>query len=160
MGTSLINSLLTSFFATLGFGVLLHAPSRALLLTAVCGMVANGCYWALGAAGLSDHAAIFLAAVAASLLAEFLARRMKMAATVFITLSIIPLVPGLSLYRAMAFLAQGESNAGLELGVSAMISFLMIALGIGMGSFLIRLHRSPAPAAPAKGEGNQPPTMS
>ena len=146
MGSNLINALLTSFFATLGFGVLLHAPNRALLLTAVCGMAANGCYWALGAAGLSDHAAIFLAAVVASILAEFLARRMKMAATVFITLSIIPLVPGLSLYRALAFLAQGKSKDGLELGISAMITFLMISLGIGMGSFLIRLRRSSAPA--------------
>jgi uncharacterized membrane protein YjjB (DUF3815 family) len=154
MGINLINALLTSFFATLGFGVLLHAPSRALLLTAVCGMAANGCYWALGAAGLSDHAAIFLAAVAASILAEFLARRMKMAATVFITLSIIPLVPGLSLYRAMAFLAQGKSKEGLELGVSAMITFLMISLGIGMGSFLIRLRRgSGAPTPPVAEEG-------
>lgn len=152
MGSTLVSALLTSFFATLGFGVLLHAPSRALLLTAVAGMVANGCYWAFGAAGLSDHAAIYLAAVVASVLAEFLARRMKMAATVFITLSIIPLVPGLSLYRAMAFLAQGESKAGLELGVSAMITFLMIALGIGMGSFLIRLRKGsgapPPPVAP------------
>ncbi len=141
MGDSLINALLTSFFATLGFGVLLHAPGRALLMASITGMAAHGFNWALSAAGLSAHGAVFAAAAGASILAELLARRMKMAATVFITLSIIPLVPGLALYRAMAFLAQGESKAGLELGVSAMVSFLMIALGIAMGSFLVRLRR-------------------
>ena len=141
-----MNALLISFFATLGFGVLLHAPGRALLPAAITGMAAHVCYWMLLEAGLSNQAAVFAAAAGASILAELLARRMKMAATVFITLSIIPLVPGLALYRAMAFLAQGESKAGLELGVSAMITFLMIALGIGMGSFLVRLGRGAAPA--------------
>ena len=150
MAGALINALLTSLFATLGFGVLLHAPNRALLPAALTGMTAHVCYWALNAAGLSHQAAIFAAAVGASVLAELLARRMKMAATVFITLSIIPLVPGLALYRAMAFLARGESKAGLELGVSAMITFLMIALGVGMGSFLVRLRRGSAPTTPPK----------
>lgn len=150
MAFSLINALFTSFFATLGFGVLLHAPSRALLPAAMAGMAAHVCYWALGKAGLPHQAAIFIAAAGASILAELLARRMKMAATVFITLSIIPLVPGLSLYRAMAFLAQGESTSGLELGVSAMITFLMIALGIGMGSFLVRIRKNAASAIPPK----------
>jgi len=146
MSSSLLITLITSFIATLGFGVLLHAPNRALLPAAITGMAAQGCYWVLGIAGLSGHAAIFAAAAGASILAELLARRMKMATTVFITLSIIPLVPGLSLYQAMAFLAQGESKAGLELGMSAMITFLMIALGIGMGSFLVRLRKGSATA--------------
>ncbi len=145
MGTSLLSALATSFFATLGFGVLLHAPTRALWQAALAGMAANGCYYALGALHLPDPAAIFAAALGASLLAELLARRMKMAATVFITLSIIPLVPGLALYRAMAALARGESEAGLSQGVSAMTSFLMIALGIGLGSFLVRLGKKAGP---------------
>ncbi len=156
MGGNIMIALLTSFFATLGFGVLLHAPNRALLLASAAGMTAHGCYWALTTAGISEHAAIFLAAASASILAEFLARRMKIAATVFITLSIIPLVPGLSLYRAMAYLAQGQSKAGLELGVNAMITFLMIALGIGTGSFLIRLPRRSASASPPKPEEDPP----
>ena len=139
---SLITALLASFFATFGFGVLLHAPKRALLPASAAGMAANTCYFLLYSAGVSEQAAIFAAAVGAAILAEMMARHMKMAATVFITLSIIPLVPGLNLYRAMAFFAQGQSEAGLSTGVSAMITVLMIALGIGMGSFTVRLRGS------------------
>lgn len=138
---SLLMAVLASFFATLGFGVLLHAPKRALLPASAAGMAAHLCYFLLYTAGVSEQAAIFAAAVGAAIIAELLARHMKMAATVFITLSIIPLVPGLNLYRAMAFFAQGQSEAGLNVGVSAMITVLMIALGIGMGSFLVRLRR-------------------
>jgi len=137
----LFMALLTSFFATLGFGVLLHAPRRALLPASAAGMTAHMCYFLLHTAGVAEQAAIFTAAALAAIIAELMARHMKMAATVFVTLSIIPLVPGLNLYRAMASFAQGQSEAGLTMGVSAMITVLMIALGIGMGSFLVRLRR-------------------
>ena len=151
---SFLAALVISFVATLGFGVLLHAPNRALLPASATGMAAHGCYCLLGTFGFPEQAAIFAAAAGAAILAELLARRMKMAATVFVTLSIIPLVPGLNLYRAMAFLAQGQSEAGLELGVSAMLTILMISLGIGMGSFLVRLRRgSIAPPPPVADEG-------
>lgn len=141
-------TLVTSYLATLAFGVLLHAPGRALHWAALLGSAAQGCFWGLQQAGLSDPFAIFLASVVASLLAEICARRMKMAVTVFVTLSIIPLVPGLALYRAMASLAQGASQTGADMGVSAMITFLMIALGVGMGSFIARLRRGFAPSPP------------
>lgn len=145
MGISLLSALVTSFLATLGFGVLLHAPKRALVWASLTGMAANGFYWSLGAAGASDHAAIFAAAAGAAILAELLARRMKMAATIFITLSIIPLVPGLALYRTMAYFAKGQSQSGLELGIYAMITFLLIALGVAMGSFIVRLRAGTNP---------------
>ncbi len=141
MLSTLLPALITSFVATLGFGVLLHAPKRALLHAALIGAAGYGCAFALQEAGLSGQAALFAGALGASLLAEWAARRMKMAATVFITLSIIPLVPGLALYRAMAFMAQGATDAGLETGVEAMMHILMIALGVGMGSFLFRLKK-------------------
>ena len=153
MPASPLLSLFTSFLATLGFGVLLRAPGRALPWAALAGAAAHGAYRGLAAAGLPEEAAIFLAALLASFLSELLARRMRMAATVFVTPSIIPLVPGLALYRAMAFLAQGESKAGLELGVVAMASFLMIALGVAMGSFLWRLLPGRPPASGGAGEG-------
>ena len=44
---SLLAALFASFFATLGFGVLLHAPKRALLPASIAGMTANTCYFLL-----------------------------------------------------------------------------------------------------------------
>ncbi len=131
--------LFSSFAGTLGFAMLLHAPRRAWLPASLVGGVAYLVYWLLMLAGAGDPAANFVAALLGSLIAQGCARRMRMIATVFITLSIVPLVPGLGLYRCMALLGQHQNAAGLQAGVGAMTSILMIALGIGMGSFLFRL---------------------
>ena len=63
---------------------------------------------------------------------------MRMIATIFVTLSIVSLVPGLGLYRCMELIGQGQNALGLQTGAAAMISFIMIALGLAVGSFLFR----------------------
>lgn len=130
---------LSAFLGTLGFSLLLHAPRRAWLPASLIGAAAYTLYWVLNQAGLSMPLSIFIGALAGSLLAQGCARRMRMIATIFITLSIVAMVPGLGLYRCMALLAQGENAAGVHTGVEAMTTILMIALGIAVGSFLFRL---------------------
>ena len=78
-------------------------------------------------------------ALAASLLAQYAARRLKMIATIFGTLAIIAFVPGLGLYRCMSLLAQGDTSQGLQTGIAAMANIVMITFGLGMGSFLMRM---------------------
>ena len=90
-------------------------------------------------AGLPETAAIFIGSVAASVLAQYAARRLKMIATVFGTLAIIAFVPGLGLYRCMSLLAQGNTSLGLQTGIVAMSNIVMITFGLGVGSFLMRM---------------------
>ena len=129
---------LSAFLGTLGFALLLHAPRKSWLPASVIGAVAYTLYWVLEQIGLSMPLSIFIGALTGSLLAQGCARKMRMIATIFVTLSIVALVPGLGLYRCMALLAQGENAAGVRTGVQAMITILMIALGLGVGSFLFR----------------------
>lgn len=139
MISSLIGAVLAAVAGTMGFALLLHAPRRAWLPASGIGGVSYGLYWGLMQASCPAAAAIFLSALAGSLLGQWCARRMRMIATVFVTLSIVSLVPGLGLYRCMELLAQGDSAAGVRSGVTAMIDVVMIALGVGVGSFLHRL---------------------
>ena len=127
-----------AFLGTLGFALLLHAPKRAWLPASVIGAAAYTLFWVLNQAGLSMPASIFIGALAGSMLAQGCARKMRMIATIFITLSIVAMVPGLGLYRCMALLAQGQNAAGVRNGVEAMTTIVMIALGIGVGNFLFR----------------------
>ena len=138
MTGSFLTTLGASFLGTLGFGVLLHAPRKSLILGSLLGALGYGIYWGIAQAGGSQGFAMFMGALGASLLAQVAARRMRMIATIFITLSIIPLVPGLGLYRCMSYLAQGQSALGVQEGVSAMTNILMIALGVSVGAFLYR----------------------
>ena len=65
-----------------------------------------------------------------------------MIATVFVTIAILPLVPGLGLYRAMSALATGDMSLAASMAAHTMALILMIALGIGLGSALAGAHRS------------------
>ena len=129
---------LAAFLGPMGCALRLHAPKRAWLPASAIGAMAYTLYWVLNQAGVSMPASIFIGALAGSLMAQGCARSMRMIATIFITLSIVAMVPGLGLYRCMALLAQGQNAAGVRSGVEAMTTIVMIALGIGVGNFLFR----------------------
>ena len=131
--------LVSSFIGTLGFAIFMHAPRKAWFLASAIGGVAYLLYWALLQFGLYEPLAIFLGALLGSMLGQYCARRMQMIASIFVLLSMIPLVPGLGLYRCMHFLAQEMYSAGADAGVRAMVDIVMIALGLAMGSFLFRM---------------------
>ena len=133
-----VRMFLSALAGTMGFALLLHAPRKSWLPASVIGAVAYTLYWVLNQIGLSMPLSIFIGALAGSMLAQLCARKMHMIATIFITLSIVAMVPGLGLYRCMALLAQGENAAGVRTGVEAMTTILMIALGLGVGNFLFR----------------------
>ena len=132
----LLIALAASFIGSLGFAVLLQAPKKSLVAGAAIGAVSYALYWLLLYFGVSELLAMFAGAAVGSLLEKYAARRMRMIATVFITIAIIPLVPGLPLCRCMTYIGQGESALGAQVGLDAMKDVLMIALGIGVGGAL------------------------
>lgn len=136
--------IVSSFVGTLGFAIFMHAPKRAWFPASAIGGIAYGLYWVLLQGHVNEPMAIFIAALLGSLLGQYLARRMQMIATIFVLLAMIPLVPGLGLYRCMHFLAQEMYGAGVDAGVRAMVDVVMIALGIAVGSFIFRIIVRPA----------------
>jgi len=132
-------TLASSFVGTLGFAIFMHAPRKAWLPASAIGGVAYLLYWVLLQFGLYEPIAIFIGAFLGSILGQYCARRMQMIASIFVLLSMIPLVPGLGLYRCMRFLAQEMYSAGADAGVRAMVDIVMIALGLAMGSFIFRM---------------------
>lgn len=134
-----IVSLASSFVGTLGFAIFMHAPKRAWLPASAIGGAAYLLYWALLQAGVYEPLSIFLGALLGSVLGQYCARRMQMIASIFVLLSMIPLVPGLGLYRCMHYLAQEMYSAGADAGVRAMVDVVMIALGLAVGSFIFRM---------------------
>ncbi len=133
--------LISSFVGTLGFAIFMHAPKRAWFPASAIGGVAYLLYWELQESGVTEPMAIFIGALLGSILGQYCARRMKMIATIFVLLSMIPLVPGLGLYRCMHFLAQEMYGAGADAGVRAMVDIVMIALGLAVGNFIFRVFR-------------------
>lgn len=140
--------LIASFVGTFGFAIFMHAPKRAWLPASAIGGIAFALYWALLQLGLNEPTAMFIGALLGSVLGQYCARRMHMIASIFVLLSMIPLVPGLGIYRCMHYLAQEMYSAGANAGVRAMVDVIMIALGLAVGSFIFRMF-----VRPAKGGG-------
>ena len=139
MVEELLRAALGAFFGTFGFAMLVHVPRRACFVSGLIASFAYLVYWGFLRLGLSDPSAIFLGSLFGALAGQLCARRMKIIGTVFLVSAIVPVVPGLGLYRMMAFLGQGRLADGAAMGISAMITIAMISLGLGAGTMLDRL---------------------
>lgn len=124
--------LTATFIATASFGVLMNIRWKNILFGAVLGTVGYGMYL------LFDETvgAFFIAAMFMAILSEGTARLMKCTATILITPSIIPLVPGLGLYRTMLYLVQSNYRACAQTGIYTCLGILCIALALTISAVL------------------------
>jgi len=138
----IVRALVGAFFGTLGFAWLVHAPRRAWVPSGMVAALVYLLYRVLTFLSVSDPMSIFCGALLGALAGHLCARKLKMISTVFLMASVVPVVPGLGLYRMMACFGQGQTSLGADYGIQAMITIAMTALGLAMGSFVDRsLHR-------------------
>ena len=138
----ILRAVIGSFFGTVGFAMLVHVPKRAWLTSGVIASFSYLVYWGCLHIGLSDPTSIFLGSFFGSLTGLLCARKMKIIGTVFLMSAVVPVVPGLGLYRMMAFLAQNRIGEGADMGIRAMITIAMIALGLGAGGMIDKMLHS------------------
>lgn len=137
----LLRAIVSGFLGAAGFGALLHAPRKGILWGAVIGSVGYTAYWLIFHLSGSELPAMFVGALLAAALGQIAARRLQMISTVFVTIAILPLVPGIGLYRAMSAMGQGDMMTGAKTAVHAMSLILMIVMGTGIGSALFSLRK-------------------
>ena len=135
----IIRAVLGAFFGTVGFAMLVHAPKRSCLVSGLIASLSYLIYWLMSFLNLPEPMAIFIGSLFGSLTGLLCARRMKIIGTVFLMSAVVPVVPGLGLYRMMAALGRGQLSVGARTGVQAMITVAMIALGLGAGAFIDRV---------------------
>ena len=138
----ILRAVFGAFFGTIGFAMLVHVPGKAWLPSGVIAAFSYLVYWAFLRIGFSDPTSIFLGAFLGSLAGQLCARKMKMIGTVFLMSAVVPVVPGLGLYRMMAFWGQNRIADGANMGIRAMITVAMIALGLGAGAMVDRIVHS------------------
>ncbi|MGV0836357.1 threonine/serine ThrE exporter family protein [Mycolicibacterium thermoresistibile] len=117
-----------------------YSPLRSAPITGVAAALAASVIFAVGAAGLGQIMATFIAAITVGLLATLVSIRRQAPALVIATAGITPLLPGLAVFRAVfAFAVEGRFNEGL----AQLLTASAIALGIGSGVVLGELVGSP-----------------
>ena len=115
---------------TAAFAFLYHSPSKYYLDQGLMGAVS----WLLCMMiNINFHApvqAVFISAFAATLLSRLLAVRRKCPRTIFLSISIFPLLPGLSLFWSVYLLITGSTSRGLANMHSCFLSAFAIAVAI------------------------------
>ncbi len=123
----------------LGFTFLYHAPLHTLLPSMFIGGIACMVYRLTVTYLYGPILAAFLASMTVALLAHFVSRGLKTPTTVFVVPSILPFVPGATIYYTMMELLRGTINNGLSLGLEAFLIAGALALGLLLMGSLIQV---------------------
>ena len=121
---------LYSTLATIGFSIYFNVPKSALIPSGLTGGIGWSLYYILINSTNNDILSNFLAAIVVAWISEFLARKLKHHAILFVIPGIIPLVPGLGMYNTMLYLVQ--SNYELAIAKGANVLFVGGAISLGV----------------------------
>ena len=119
-----------STIATIGFSVFFNIPKSALLPAGLTGGIGWTFYYCLINTTNNDILSNFLSAILVAWISEFLARRLKYPAILFVIPGIIPLVPGLGMYNTMLYLVQTNYELAIAKGANVLFVGGAISLGV------------------------------
>lgn len=129
--------LLACAVATIAYSVLIKLPWKPALFTALIAVGGYGVFLLLNQSTMG----YFMAALVICILCEIAARLLKRAATLFVTGAIIPLVPGVGLYRTMRYMVEGDAQLAVTTGTSTLLGLCGIALAMTLTAvFFSNLH--------------------
>ena len=125
------------FAACLAFGVVFHLHGAKMLWAALGG--ALGWLAFRLSQGASDITRYFIATVVVSAYAEWLARRHRAPASIYLVIALIPLVPGGGIYDTMEACMRGAAQEALATGMHTVGISGALAVGIVLVSSTVRL---------------------
>lgn len=113
-----------------------RAPARLLAVTGLCGAIGYATYLVTAALGLGAPVATALGCVLIGSLGRVWALRRHASPLAVVLPATTMLLPGLSLFQGLQFLAAGASSAGIVQLLSAAATGLAIGAGCVLGDFL------------------------
>lgn len=134
---------IAAFVGCLGFAFIfrIHHHMKLAFLAALNGMIATIVYLLFQFTN-NIYFQNFMGMFIVALISEFLARRFKAPATIFITVGCFPLVPGKGIYMTMLYALQGYNNMFIESFVSTVGIAMSLALAILVASTVILIYRN------------------
>lgn len=129
---------ISSFLASLGFGILFNIKGHKLIFASIGGMIGSILYTSCMNMQIHEGTALFLASMGFSLYSELLARICHTPVTTFIICALIPLVPGNGMYQTMRLAIEGNATQALQTGLDTLTNAGSLALGIILVSTMIR----------------------
>ena len=120
--------------AAAAYGLACYAPHRAAIAAAVVAGCGQAVFLAVERLSLGQTWAATGAAVAIGTISHSVAGRVRVPPLALIVPAIVPLLPGLSIYRGLALLAEGEDGV-LDLAAAGATA-IALAAGVILGQYL------------------------
>lgn len=120
--------------AAAAFAYASYAPLRALAAGALVGALGQGVLLAVDTSDVAKTWPAAVAAVTIGAVCHLVAGRFSVPPLVVVVPAIVPLLPGLDIYRGLALLAEGKDGV-LQLA-SALATALALAAGVILGQYL------------------------
>ncbi|WP_277294423.1 threonine/serine exporter family protein [Streptococcus hyointestinalis] len=117
---------------TIAFAILFQVPKRYFLDLGILGSLSWLLYLVIMYYYHLEALAVFVPGLFGSFLSRVFAIKRKCPMTIFLSTSMMPLIPGLSLYRAIYFLLTGADQLAMVYLRSCFITAFMIALAISI----------------------------
>lgn len=141
----MILSVISAFISTIGFSIFFHTQRKHLLICGGIGAMGWLVYLLANERTNSSVLASFIAALLVTALSYILAKNRRTPITVFLIAGIIPLVPGLGLYRMMSALLDEDFASALNYATLTFEIAGVIAGAIVIISLLPLLWRKKKP---------------
>ncbi len=135
----LVECLAGSIVGITGFSILFNIHRMGILFGAIGGILGWGSYCIVLELGGDDATAMLVSSAAAAVYAEIMARIRKCPAIGYLVVSLIPLIPGSSLYYTMTFMVRGDMLDFGNKGLDTVILTGMMAVGILLVSTAVRM---------------------
>lgn len=130
---TLLLRLLASFVGVFGFSMMFNSPMRMCATAGVVGAVANTLRLSLvDFAAMPPEAAAFVGAITAGLLASVAGTRTSFPRISITVPSIVIMVPGLYMYRAVYYMGVFQTLDAMEWIIRAIMIVLFLPMGLGL----------------------------
>lgn len=116
------------------FAIASYAPLRAVLPVGAIAAVAISVFYVVGEAGFGRPWAAACAAFVVGLVSYSVSGRVRVPPLVVVVSAVIPMLPGLSIYRGLSLLA--ESGPSTSAGLLAMVTAASVAIALSSGVIL------------------------
>lgn len=136
----LIYHFIFAFIATVGWSIFFNTPKNELINCSLNGAFGWLVYCVLLSSTDSAVFSNFIASLLVTLISEFLARKLRKPAILFIIPGIIPLVPGFGMYNTMIHMVQGSYVEAIEIGTRVALISGAIVLGILVTTSIVRTY--------------------
>lgn len=133
-----IIQIITGFIGSLGFSVLFNIRGKRLIMAAIGGLLSWAMFLVFSRFINNEPINYFIVSLIISVYAEIMARLLKTPTTTFIAASLIPLIPGGSLYYTMAYAFEGDLQSFAERAVDTLKLAAALALGIIVATTLAK----------------------